>query len=164
MKIGVMADTHDRLPLLDRAVTRLNESEVSLVLHAGDFISPFVVSHFKPLEARLIGVFGNNDAELELLRRRFSEIDAQVEGRFKELEVAGLRIAILHGDDQELLTSLINTGGFDVIVHGHTHKAESYKRGRTLIVNPGETCGYLTGEPTIAILDVENLKVEKVHL
>ncbi|RLI45996.1 YfcE family phosphodiesterase, partial [Candidatus Bathyarchaeota archaeon] len=42
MLIGIMADTHDRLPLLDKAVKRLNEEKVKLVLHAGDYVAPFV--------------------------------------------------------------------------------------------------------------------------
>lgn len=60
MRIGVIADTHDRLPFIERAVQRLNEEEVELVLHAGDFIAPFVTSTFEPLEARMIAVFGND--------------------------------------------------------------------------------------------------------
>jgi len=27
------------------------------------------------------------------------------------------------------------------------------KKGKTLVINPGEVCGYLTGKSTIAILD-----------
>ncbi|MFB0523130.1 MAG: metallophosphoesterase family protein, partial [Candidatus Bathyarchaeia archaeon] len=49
MRIGVIADTHDRLPFIDRAVQKLNEEKVGLVLHAGDYIAPFVVSRFRPL-------------------------------------------------------------------------------------------------------------------
>ncbi len=74
MIVGIIADTHDRLPLLDKAVKRLNEEKVELVLHAGDYVAPFVVPHFKPLKARLIGVFGNNDGDKELLKKRFTEL------------------------------------------------------------------------------------------
>lgn len=164
MMLGIMADTHDRLPLIDRAVSKLNEKGVELVLHAGDFIAPFVVPHFKLLKAKLIGVYGNNDAELALLKRRFGEINCEIRGRFGEVKVEGLKIAILHGEEEELLESLINTGGYDVVVHGHTHEAETYKRGNTLVINPGETCGYLTGESTIAVVDAKTLMVEKIQL
>ena len=164
MMLGLMADTHDRLPLIDRAVSEFNERGIQLVLHAGDFIAPFVVPRFKPLKAKLIGVYGNNDAELELLKRKFAEIGGEIRGRFGEMEIEGLKIAVLHGEEDELLKSLINTGSYDVIVHGHTHKAETYKKGGTLVVNPGETCGYLTGESTIAVLDTKTLEVEKIQL
>jgi len=159
-----MADTHDRLPLLDKALRRLNEERVELVLHAGDYIAPFVVPHFKPLKANLIGVFGNNDGDQELLKKRFSELGAEIRGRFAEVIVEGLRIAMLHGDEEELLRSLIHVESHDVIVHGHTHEAKTYRKGETLVINPGETCGYLTEKPTIAILNSQTLDVKIIPL
>lgn len=164
MIVGIMADTHDRLPLLDKAVKRLNEEKVELVMHAGDYVAPFVVPHFKPLKADLIGVFGNNDGDQELLKKRFSSLGAEIRGRFAELTVKGLRIAMLHGDEEELLRSLIRAESHDVIVHGHTHEAKTYRKRETLVINPGETCGYLSGRPTIAILDTRTLDVKIIPL
>jgi len=164
MIVGIMADTHDRLPLLDKAVRRLNEERIELVLHAGDYIAPFVVPHFKPLKADLIGVFGNNDGDQELLKKRFSELGAEIRGRFAEVIVEGLRIAMLHGHEEVLLRSLIHVESHDVIVHGHTHEAKTYRKGETLVINPGETCGYLTEKPTIAILNTQTLDVKIIPL
>jgi len=164
MIVGIIADTHDRLPLLDKAVKRLNEERVELVLHAGDYIAPFVVPHFKPLKTDLVGVFGNNDGDQELLKKRFSELGAEIRGRFAEVIVEGLRIAMLHGDEEELLQSLIHVESHDVIVHGHTHEAKTYRKGETLVINPGETCGYLTGKPTIATLNTQTLDMKIIPL
>jgi len=164
MLIGIMADTHDRLPLIDKAVERMNREKVDLVIHAGDYIAPFVVQHFKPLKAKLIGVFGNNDGELRLLKEKFSEIGHEIRGRFAEVIVDGLRMAILHGDDEELLNSLINCGGYNVVIHGHTHQSMIRRVGKTLVINPGEVCGYLTAKSTIAKLDTEKLQVEVITL
>ena len=36
MLVGVMSDTHNHLPLIDKAVKKLDE-KVELVLHAGDY-------------------------------------------------------------------------------------------------------------------------------
>ncbi len=164
MIVGVMADTHDRLPLLDKAVKRLIEEKVDLVLHAGDYVAPFVAPHFKPLKAKFIGVFGNNDGDKELLKKKFTEIGAQLRGRFAEVKIDGLKIAVLHGEEEELLNSLIDTGSYDVVIHGHTHEAKTYKKGKTLVVNPGETCGYLTEKPTIAVLNSKTLDVKIISL
>ena len=49
MLIGIMADTHDNLPMVERAIRRLNEAKVELALHAGDYVSPFVIPLFKEL-------------------------------------------------------------------------------------------------------------------
>jgi len=164
--VGLMADTHDRLPFVEAAVRTFNERGVALVLHAGDFIAPFVIQRLAKLEAKLVGVFGNNDGDKALLLRRASETNGRVEirGMFAEVLADGKRIALLHGHEDELLRSLVACGGYDVVVHGHTHRADIRREGRTLVVNPGETCGWLYGRPTIAILDTEALEVEVVEL
>lgn len=164
MFVGLIADTHDRLPYIKRAVDRLNEEDVEAVLHAGDYIAPFVVKYFKPLKARMIGVFGNNDSMKRTLTEMFSELGFSVNGYFRSLELDGRRFALTHGDEEELLRSLIDSGYYDVVVYGHTHKMETYMRSETLVVNPGEVCGYLTNKSTIAILDTETLEVRTVLL
>ena len=164
MRVGIIADTHDRLPLVDKAVNRLNKEKVELVLHAGDYVAPFVAPHFKPLKAQLIGVFGNNDGDKELLKKRFTELGAEIRGKFAEVFIDELRIAMLHGDETELLLSLIDVGSYDVIVHVHTHEAKTYKKGKTLVVNPGEACGYLSKTPSIAMLNTKPLDAKILHL
>jgi hypothetical protein len=165
MLVGLIADTHDCLPMVDKAVKKLNESNVELVLHAGDYVAPFVIPKFKDLKAKLIGVFGNNDGDREFLKKRFSEYEGlEVRGNFAEIVVDGVKIALLHGHEEELLRALVNSEGFDVVVHGHTHKAEVYRKGRTLVVNPGEVCGYLSGKSTIALFDTVKREVRLVDL
>jgi putative phosphoesterase len=164
MKLGIIADTHDRLPFIDKAVQKLNREKVELVLHAGDYSAPFVASRFKPLRAEMIGVFGNNDAEKTLLKQNFDAIGVHIRGRFAEVKAGGLKIALLHGEEAGLLESLINTGAYDVVLHGHTHQAGTSRTGKTLVVNPGEVCGYLSEHATFALLDTETMDVQFVSI
>jgi len=165
MLIGLIADTHDNLPMVEKAIRKLNEEKVELVLHAGDYVAPFVIPKFKELKAKLIGVFGNNDGDHELLKKRFSEQEKlEMRGNFAEATADGLKIVLLHGSDKELMKALIDSESFDVVVHGHSHSAEVYRKGKTLVINPGEVCGYLTGKPTIAVLDTSTRQVRIVEL
>lgn len=165
MLIGIIADTHDNLPMIEKAVKRLNKEKVALVLHAGDYISPFVIPKFKALNVKLVGVFGNNDGDHEFLKKRFSETEnCEIRGKFAEIDAEGFKIALLHGEESELLDTLINCGYFDAVVHGHSHAEMSRKNGKTLIVNPGEVCGYLTGKATIALLDTVKREARIVEL
>lgn len=164
MIIGILSDTHDCLPLIEKAVEKFNEMNVELVLHAGDYTAPFVDSHFKKLKAPLIGVFGNNDGEKRLLKKKFAELGADIRGNFAFENIDGLRIGMLHGDDSELIRGLLELESLDVLVSGHSHVAKTYRKGRTLVINPGEACGYLTGKATIAILDTTSLDVQIVQL
>ena len=165
MLIGIIADTHDNLPMIENAVIRLNEENVALVLHAGDYVSPFVIPKFKALNAKLIGVFGNNDGDHEFLKKRFSECpNCEIKGRFAEINDEGFKIALLHGDETDLLGALVKCGGFDAVVHGHSHANMSRKNGKTLVLNPGEVCGYLSGKATIALLDTAKREAKIVEL
>jgi putative phosphoesterase len=81
---------------------------------------------------------------METGKKRFSEnANLEIRGNFAEINLGKVRVALLHGGEEELLRALIKGGGFDIVVHGHTHKAEVYKSGRTLVVNPGEVCATL---------------------
>jgi len=171
MIVGIMADTHDHLPLVDKAVKKLEDEKVEQVLHAGDYISPFVIPHFKSFKGRFIGVFGNNDGDREILKRRFAKFGLEIRGEFAEVKIDGLRIALLHGGEpggppgaSELLRSLVSARCYDVIVHGHLHQARIYREDETLVINPGEVCGYLSGKSTVAILDTEKVEAKIIQL
>jgi hypothetical protein len=154
MIIGLISDTHDNIHAIKKAVEKFNQERVELVLHAGDYIAPFTAEHFKPLDAHMIGVFGNNCAETELLKKVYSKVGAEIRGYFTEVEAGNLKIALLHGHRRQDVEKA-ETGGYDVVVTGHTHRAKIEKRNGVLYVNPGEACGYLTGERTIAFLESE---------
>ena len=164
MIIGIMSDTHDNLPMIETAVNKLNELNVELVYHAGDYIAPFVDSKLRNLKAPLIGVLGNNDGSTHLLKKKFAEFGADIRGRFAFDIIDGLRIAVVHGDDKELMRSLLELQSYDILITGHTHEAKIYRKGQMLVINPGETCGLLTGKSTIAILDTDKLEAEIIEL
>jgi putative phosphoesterase len=165
MLIGAISDSHDNLPLIEKAVQILNTRNVSLVLHAGDFVSPFTIAKFKQLNCPFIGVFGNNDGDHELLKQRFSETkNCTVHDRFTEVTVEGFRVALLHGHETQLLNAIINCGYFDCVVHGHSHNADIEQNGKTLAVNPGELCGYLTGKASLALIDTQKKQATHIPL
>ncbi len=151
MKIGIIGDTHDHLSLTRSAVDALISEDADLVLHTGDYIAPFVIPVLGKIPVRVVGVFGNNDGDHELLRARSREQKhVEIHGLFTELLVDGERIALLHGHDRPLLGKCLESGRYDVVVHGHTHQHAVSRQGSTLSINPGEVCGYLTGRPTFA--------------
>ncbi len=165
MKIGIISDTHDNLPKIEKAINLLNQTKTEIVLHAGDYVSPFVIPKFRNLNCKLIGVFGNNDGDHELLKKRFSETtNCTIKGRFAEIDADNFRIALLHGDETELLNALINSGYFDAVATGHSHGKNIEQKGKTLVINPGEICGYLTGKSTLAVLNTIKRQAEIVDL
>jgi putative phosphoesterase len=165
MLIGAISDTHDNLPQIEKAVKYLNAQKVELVLHAGDYVAGFVIPKFRQLNCKLIGVFGNNDGDHELLKKRFSEtVNCTVNERFASVQVEGYKIALLHGEETELLNAIVNSEYFDAVIHGHSHNRSIENKGKTLAINPGELCGYLTGKSTLSLLDTTKHEARIVEL
>jgi len=155
--IGIISDSHDNLDAIRKAVEFLNEKNVSLVVHAGDYIAPFTVNEFKKIACPFVGVFGNNDGERKGLMRSFGEMGAEIKD-FSAVEHQGKKIAAYHGTITELMTALIAGGEYDVFIKGHTHVPEIKQEGKTLVINPGELCGYLTGKKTLCLLDLDKME------
>ena len=165
MLIGAISDSHDNLPQIEKAVQALNNQKVGLVLHAGDYVAGFVIPKFKALNCKLIGVFGNNDGDHELLKKRFSETtNCSIHDRFTTETIEGYRVALLHGHETELLKAIIDSESFDAVIHGHSHNLCIERKGKTLSINPGELCGYLTGKSTLAILDTDRNEAKIIEL
>ena len=165
MLIGAISDTHDNLPQIEKAVKYLNDQNVGLVLHAGYYVAGFVIPRFKVLNCKLIGVFGNNDGDHQLLKKRFSETpNCTIHDQFASVEIEGYRIALLHGEESELLNAIVNSGYLRVVVHGHSHNSSIELKDKTLAINPGELCGYLTGKSTLALLDTVKHEARIVEL
>ena len=161
MKIGIISDTHDNLSQIKKAVEIFNREKVELVLHAGDFVSPFTALGFKNLNCPLYGVFGNNDGDKLYLQVKFKGIGEICPVPY-EANIDHRNIIMLH--KEKLINNLAESQKYEVIIYGHTHRTDLRKIGKTLIVNPGECGGWLTGKSTIALLDLENLEAKIVEL
>jgi len=159
--IGIMSDSHDHIEAIGAAVKFFNRAEVELVIHAGDLIAPFTAREFKNLHSPLEAIFGNNDGERHVLRTAYEGISVLED--FKELEVDGRKIAVIHGTTEALVDALRKSGKYDVVVRGHTHQM-GVSDGKTVVINPGEVCGYLSGEKTVMLLDTDDLSWEVVPL
>ncbi|MBO3768137.1 MAG: metallophosphoesterase [Thermoproteota archaeon] len=166
MKIGVISDSHDNLPMIRRAVSRLNSEErLEYVFHAGDIISPFAAKEFLSLKYPVFFTFGNNDGERLMLK---DILVSSSKGKLLwpkiTIELEKYKIALLHGEDESVVEALAKSGIYDVVIYGHWHKVVSRLVNNTLIINPGELCGYLTGKSTLAIVDLETKSAEILEL
>lgn len=154
MLVGVMADSHDNVPALEKAVALLNEKKVGFVIHAGDFIAPFSLRPLDDLRCPWIGVFGNNDGEQKGLTKNSK-------GRIQPppfgLNLDGKKVVVVH-DLAQLEPEDETQKQAQLIIHAHTHMPEIKKEDDVLVLNPGELGGWLYGRHTVAIVDTEKLE------
>ena len=158
MIVALMSDSHDNMDALARAVAYCNAKKVDAVLHAGDLVAPFVSRELGKLRAPLTIVFGNNDGERHGLRGVF---EGQIFEPPHEIMLGGKKVLMLH--DPIILDTLRESKKYDLILYGHLHKIEVTKTP-TLVVNPGEIGGWLTGKSTMALWDTETNEVEIVEV
>jgi len=163
MLIGLMADSHDRVPAIRELLERMTERGAGMVLHAGDYCSPFSLAPFLEMSIPFAGVFGRNDGDREGLRAFAAKgVGIEMYESPHSMEVGGRRILLVHDLGEVAERSLEN---HEIIVHGFTHKQEIRElTGGATIVNPGEACGWLHGVPAAAILDLESKDVEFISL
>src|SRR5438552_10521796 len=92
-----MSDTHDRLPAIAEILDRFASKGVTMVMHAGDYWSPFSLSPFHQKGMALLGVFGRNDADRETLSAYASRgLGTEMYESPHSLDVAGKRSRPVH--------------------------------------------------------------------
>lgn len=162
MRVGVLADTHDRVPAIAELVQRLVEGGASLLMHAGDHCSPFSLVPVNDANIPMLGVFGRNDGDPEGLAAVAAQgVGTELYESPHSFEVGGKQILIVH-DLADINTRSIEQHQF--VIHGSTHQVEMKTRGDTLMLNPGEACGWLYGACTAALLDLDTKEVEIIKL
>jgi hypothetical protein len=158
MLVGIMSDSHDNLPAIRAAVDLFHRRNVEAVLHAGDLVAPFTAKELLRLRPPLHIVFGNNDGERLGLKQVFGD---RIHVAPYKLNLGGKNVLLLHEPDN--LDAIADSGHFDAIIYGHLHEVD-IRKGRTLVINPGECGGWLSGRCTVALWDTENGSVEVVDL
>jgi len=170
MKIAVISDSHDHKNNILKAISIINERNVDALIHCGDYVAPFVRRWFNELKDSIknnfFGVFGNNDGEILLLKENLGQIcEFPQNGKEMILNLGGKRIFVSHMPREQTIEALGKSGNFDIILTGHTHILFNKKlENGTLVINPGEVCGYLTGKATFAIIDTDGMESEIIEL
>lgn len=132
MRIAVLADTHaDRLEYLPQKVIYAL-SGVDLVIHAGDFTDLKLLMDLKQLK-EVKAVHGNMDS-----RQLRSVLPTN-----EVVETNGKRIGITHGSGapwgiEERVRKVFESDRTDVIVYGHSHRAQNKYINGILFFNPGK--------------------------
>jgi putative phosphoesterase len=158
MRIGVLSDTHSRYQTVETALAQLQGRGINYLIHCGDIEDAETVWLFQGFTTHF--VFGNCDTERASLRQAVYGIGETLHEPFGHLELDGVQIAFLHGDDHRLLRDLEHSGRFDYLFHGHTHQAAEHCTGRTRVINPGAL--HRARPKTFIVLDLESGEVESV--
>lgn len=157
MRIGIISDTHDRLPMIDRGMEILRQHGVEVILHPGDVVAPFAAKRLLTWPGPLHITYGNNDGE----RKGLKAVLPQIQDGPVRIELGGRRILLHHFVDW---CSPGDIAWAEVIVTGHTHEVVNDRRDGKLFLNPGECCGWLYSRCTVAVLETDSLSAEIIEV
>ncbi len=171
MRVFIISDTHDNMDAARRFVAIVKKEKPDMIIHCGDYISPFLIRALLEAETRIIGVWGNNDGDKQTILNIISGTEFSIMPQPREIKIGDMDVLIIHGwqspeKTKRLVRGLARGGKYKMIIYGHTHKQEiavlsggeirnisgrieiSIEDFDALIVNPGEACGWLTGRRT----------------
>lgn len=164
MRIGLISDTHDKLPTIDLALEFFHMQCVDLVMHCGDWKSLSTVEYFNHKAAGysvpVIGVLGNNDTAVGdiITYAQTAPGDFELHVGVYEMKLPGnKRLAAYHGHHKPTLRNLLTDDTYSIILLGHSHKPKIDRDTDKLVVNPGSTAFAIprqkSWKPSVAIIN-----------
>lgn len=161
MQIGIFADAHDHIDNVRRAVAEFNTRGCTLVVFAGDFVSPLVLPPLRRLRCPMIACYGDNDGNKVGIAGGMRIVGVLGEPPLGIETDDGVRILVTHMLDD--LRGAID--GCHAVISAHTHRAAiRYDEEGRLFINPGETSGWVFRKPTIALLQTQPLQAHIIPL
>jgi len=146
MKIAIVSDTHDNITNFTKAIEWCNTNEVTFMLHCGDICTQTTIDEaIKLFKGEIKFARGNGDYQLDAIPEKV------------EVELDGKKIFFNHYP--EISKKAAESGAYDFVFHGHTHKPWVEKVGKCVLACPGELAGQRF-KPTFAVYDTHTNKLE----
>jgi uncharacterized protein len=149
MRIGILADTHDQLPITQLAIETLIQHGAQTLLHCGDLSTPPIIHACSRLPCTF--TFGNHDADnIPELIDAITQTNAACLPDGGILLLAGKKVALTHG---HIGIKALLSQHPDYLIHGHSHLVADSRVGPTRMICPGAL--FRAAQPTVAILDLQ---------
>jgi uncharacterized protein len=164
MKIAVVSDSHDHIPLLRRAIAQAVNLGAQAILHCGDVVAPSSLEKLGVHQIPIYVIHGNNQGDAWGMARLAAKPEHQLRylGQDGVVELAGRQIFVVHYP--HYARAMAATGDYDIVFCGHTHQPEILQQpnlhnSTTPVLNPG-TVGGVGASATFAMVDLATLAAE----
>jgi putative phosphoesterase len=163
MKLGILSDTHNNIANTRRALALFREHGVERLVHCGDLIRPVMIEEFIGWPVSF--VYGNCDHERDEQKRNVHAMlqDSTI-GEQWTLEIDGVCLFAMHGDDSRRLNAMITSRTHDIVFRGHSHERLDARIGSTRVINPGSLGGKKPQSRSICVLDLPTGEAKFIEL
>jgi uncharacterized protein len=163
MKIGLLSDTHNKISNLIAALAIFRERRIHTVIHCGDLTDFDLISHFDGFQ--LIYLTGNMDHASGTIQRRVAKLNEEnFAGPVFKGTLDGVSVAATHSHIDGKVMELVQSGRYEWVFHGHTHKRRDEVIHGVRVVNPGALGGLKRGPRTICVVDLAKPNVEFISI
>lgn len=138
-RVGLISDSHGQANRTRKAVDRLLEIGVDVLLHLGDVCCLTVLDSLAGLEQFCVDVrvvFGNCDYDWRSMSEYARFLGLKVDHPLGRIRIGPHLVCFAHGDEVSHLRSSVAEGA-RYFCHGHTHEICDLQEMGTRIVNPG---------------------------
>ena len=162
MKIGVLSDSHENVTNLELALDAYRAEGITQVIHCGDMTTDATARSL--IGFSVVYVEGNMDQSVPDIYRTLRDLNPHsVMLPSYESEIEGVSIGVTHGDNEDELRRLIDSGKHQYVFHGHTHRRRDEIQGTTRIFNPGALGGLQFESRSYSILDLETGEITLIE-
>lgn len=146
MKFATVSDSHDNIANFKKAIDWLNLQKIKLILHCGDICTRETMDKaVKSFNGEIKFVRGNGDYNLDDVPETL------------EIELDDKKIFLNHYLD--IAKKAAESGKYNLVFYGHTHRPWQEVINRSRLINPGELAGQRF-KPTFAVYDTLKDKLE----
>ncbi|HRP97936.1 MAG TPA: metallophosphoesterase family protein [Rhodocyclaceae bacterium] len=165
MKICIVSDSHDRGPMLARAIEAARAEGAEVVIHCGDLIGGNTLQASLELGVPIHAVHGNNLGDPVAIAR-IAHRSAGLftyHGQDATITLGERRIFVTHYPHYG--HAMACTGDYELVCCGHSHEPEirrqaNIRGGHSWLVNPGTVAGLGAPAATWAIGDLAAMTFE----
>jgi len=149
MKLGIMSDSHGRVPEVRQARIQLEQAGAEAIVHCGDVGGLDVLDELAGNSCWF--VWGNMDEPSPTFQGHVEALGLPWPDGPLELYLAGKRLIVCHGHEP-WFGQAMRTHKYDYLLYGHTHQRNDQFVGTMRAINPGAL--HRTAIKTVALLDL----------
>lgn len=159
MKIGILSDTHNNLKNLQAALEIFAREGIETIIHCGDLTETKIARAMQGF--RVICAFGNGDIATGEIRQALIEMNPDsFAGLVFSGKIGDSMIAVTHGHIPGKVEELVESGEYDYVFKGHSHRHKDSPFGDTRLtrltrlINPGALGGLHPEPRSVCVLEL----------
>jgi len=163
MNIAIISDIHNNEVNLKKVLGYCAQEKIEMIICCGDLASMETLNFLnKNFSGEIHFTFGNMDNDyLQNYKTLQKYKNTKIYSDFGAMEIDGKQMAFVHFPDKA--RQLCETGKYQFVFYGHTHKPWEELIGECKMLNPGNVAGDIF-PPTFAVWNTKDDKFQLIRI